>query len=153
MGIAMSGMHYTGMAAATLRAGPVCGAASGIEPESLAVMMVPAALVILVVALPAFHLIARAKFLADSVARLDDHVDRMHGITREVRTSCAVQTGWYRRTCEKRQREHHNRRNCRGSDCARHGDLCKCANQWRHAERCIRAKPIHRGVAGSQQTR
>jgi NO-binding membrane sensor protein with MHYT domain len=82
MGIAISGMHYTGMAAANFPADSICGAAGGIRPEGLAAAVVPAAFVILAVTLLVFHLDARAKFLADSVARLDDHVERMRGITR-----------------------------------------------------------------------
>ncbi|MCC8396003.1 hypothetical protein LJ656_25790 [Paraburkholderia sp. MMS20-SJTR3] len=82
MGVAISGMHYTGMAAANFPADSICGAAGGIRPERLAAAVIPAAIVILVVTLAVFHLDARAKFLADSAARLDDHVERMRGMTR-----------------------------------------------------------------------
>ncbi|NML32697.1 MHYT domain-containing protein [Paraburkholderia antibiotica] len=82
MGVAITGMHYTGMAAANFPAGSICGAAGGIRPEWLAAVVIPAAIVILVVTLAVFHLDARAKFLADSVARLDDHVDRIRGMMR-----------------------------------------------------------------------
>jgi NO-binding membrane sensor protein with MHYT domain len=82
MGVAIAGMHYTGMAAANFAPGSICGAASRIRPELLAAAVIPSALIILVVTLLLFHLDARAKFLADSVARLNDQVDRVRGSTR-----------------------------------------------------------------------
>jgi NO-binding membrane sensor protein with MHYT domain len=82
MGVAIAGMHYTGMAAANFAPRSICGAASRIRPELLAAAVIPSALIILVVTLLLFHLDARAKFLADSVARLNDQVDRVRGSTR-----------------------------------------------------------------------
>ena len=82
MGIAIAGMHYTGMAAANFAAGSICGATGGIRPEWLAAAVVPSALGILVVTLLLFHLDARATFLARSVERLNDQVDRMRGSAR-----------------------------------------------------------------------
>lgn len=82
MGVAIAGMHYTGMAAADFAAGSICGAAGGVRPEWLVTAVTLAAIVILAVTLIVFHLDARAKFLDDSVAQLDDHVERIRGTTR-----------------------------------------------------------------------
>lgn len=82
MGVAIAGMHYTGMAAANFALGSICGAAGGVRPEWLAAAVIPSAFVILIVTLLLFHLDARAKFLADSVAQLNEQVDRMRGLTR-----------------------------------------------------------------------
>lgn len=82
MGVAIAGMHYTGMAAANFAAGSICGATGGVRPEWLAAAVIASALVILIVTLLLFHLDARGKFLADSVARLNEQVDRIRGVTR-----------------------------------------------------------------------
>ena len=82
MGVAIAGMHYTGMAAANLADGSICGAADGVKPEWLAAAVIPSALVILIVTLLLFHLDARARLLANSVARLNAQVDRMRDLTR-----------------------------------------------------------------------
>ncbi|MFL9993561.1 MHYT domain-containing protein [Paraburkholderia sediminicola] len=79
MGIAIAGMHYTGMAAADFPVGSVCGAANGVKPLWLAAAVIPFAFVILIVTLLLSRLDARAEFLAKSVARLDDQIDRMRG--------------------------------------------------------------------------
>ena len=82
MGVAIAGMHYTGMAAANFAADSICGATGGIRPEWLAAAVIPSALIILVATLLVFHLDARTKFLANSVAQLNDQVDRIRGSTR-----------------------------------------------------------------------
>ena len=86
MGVAIAGMHYTGMAAADFAgdfaAGSICGAAAGVKPEWLAAAGIPSALAILIVTLLLFHLGARARFLACSAAQLNDRVDHMQGLTR-----------------------------------------------------------------------
>ncbi|MGF6571290.1 MHYT domain-containing protein, NO-binding membrane sensor [Paraburkholderia fungorum] len=82
MGVAIAGMHYTGMAAANFAPDAICGATGGIRPEWLAAAVIPSALIILVATLLVFHLDARAKFLANSVTQLNDQVDRIRGSTR-----------------------------------------------------------------------
>lgn len=79
MGIAIAGMHYTGMAAANFPVGSVCGAANGIKPQWLAAAVIPFAFAILIVTLLLSRLDARVAFLANSVARLNDQIDRVRG--------------------------------------------------------------------------
>ncbi|WP_429303706.1 MHYT domain-containing protein [Paraburkholderia sp. GAS199] len=80
MGIAIVGMHYTGMAAANFPLGSICGAAAnGVKPQWLGAAVISFAFGILIVTLLLSRLDARVAFLARSVARLDDHLDRMRG--------------------------------------------------------------------------
>jgi NO-binding membrane sensor protein with MHYT domain len=79
MGVGIWSMHYTGMAAANFPVGSVCGAANGVKPQWLAAAVIPFAFVILIVTLLLSRLDARAAFLANSVARLNDQIDRMRG--------------------------------------------------------------------------
>ncbi|MDB5838160.1 MAG: bifunctional diguanylate cyclase/phosphodiesterase [Herminiimonas sp.] len=51
MGLAITGMHYTGMEAANFPIGSICGAASGIDAHWLAVTVIVATMSILVIAL------------------------------------------------------------------------------------------------------
>jgi diguanylate cyclase (GGDEF)-like protein len=52
MGIAIAGMHYTGMAAAEFPAGSICGAASnGVDPRWLAILVIVVTLSVLGIAL------------------------------------------------------------------------------------------------------
>ena len=82
MGIAIAGMHYTGMAAANFPIGSVCGAAHGMKPQWLADAVTLFALVILIGTLLLSRLDARVAFLDNSVARLNDQIERMRGPTR-----------------------------------------------------------------------
>ncbi|WP_144113127.1 MHYT domain-containing protein [Paraburkholderia sp. BCC1886] len=79
MGIAIAGMHYTGMAAANFPVGSICGAANGIKPQWLAAAVISFAFAILIVTLLLSRLDARVAFLANSVARLNDQIDRVRG--------------------------------------------------------------------------
>lgn len=81
MGIAIAGMHYTGMAAADFPVGSVCGAANSVKPQWLATAVISFAFAILIVTLLLSRLDARVAFLANSVARLNDQIDRMRGPT------------------------------------------------------------------------
>lgn len=81
MGIAIAGMHYTGMAAANFPIGSVCGAANGVKPEWLADAVILFAFAILIGTLLLARLDARVAFLDNSVARLNDQIDRMRGPT------------------------------------------------------------------------
>ncbi|WP_408495079.1 MHYT domain-containing protein [Paraburkholderia xenovorans] len=82
MGIAIAGMHYTGMAAADFPIGSVCGAANGVKPEWLAAAVIAFAFAILIATLLLSRLDARVAFLARSVARIDDTLDRIRGPVR-----------------------------------------------------------------------
>ncbi|KAH0442109.1 hypothetical protein A8H39_29175 [Paraburkholderia fungorum] len=79
MGAAIAGMHYTGMAAANFPVGSVCSAANGVKPEWLAAAVIPFTFAILLVTLLLSRLDARAEFLAKSVARLNEQIDRLRG--------------------------------------------------------------------------
>jgi NO-binding membrane sensor protein with MHYT domain len=81
MGIAIAGMHYTGMAAADFLPGSVCGAANGVKPQWLAAAVIPFAFAILIATLLLSRLDARVAFLANSVARLNDQIDHMRNTT------------------------------------------------------------------------
>ena len=75
MGLAIAGMHYTGMAAASFPPGSVCGAVNGVKPQWLAAAVIAFAFAILIVTLLLSRLDARVEFLARSVARLNDQID------------------------------------------------------------------------------
>lgn len=77
MGFAIAGMHYMGMAAANFLPGSICGAVSDVKPLWLAGAVIPFAFAILIATLMLSRLDARATFLASSVARLNDQIDRM----------------------------------------------------------------------------
>jgi NO-binding membrane sensor protein with MHYT domain len=79
MGGAIAGMHYTGMAAANFPIGSICGAANGVRPLWLATAVIPFAFAILIVTLLLSRLDARATFLSNSIAQLNDQIDRMQG--------------------------------------------------------------------------
>jgi NO-binding membrane sensor protein with MHYT domain len=82
MGIAIAGMHYTGMAAANFPVGSICGAANGVKPQWLADAVIVFAFAILIMTLLLSRLDARVEFLANSVARLNDQIDRVRGPSR-----------------------------------------------------------------------
>jgi diguanylate cyclase len=77
MGVAITGMHYTGMAAAEFRPGSVCGAASGVDVPWLAVTIAIFTLAILCLALLLSRFDATKNILLHSVARLDGQLLRM----------------------------------------------------------------------------
>ena len=82
MGIGIAGMHYTGMAAANFPVGSICGAANGVKPQWLAAAVIAFAFAILIATLLLSRLDARVAFLANSVARLNDQIDRARGSAR-----------------------------------------------------------------------
>nr|WKF61839.1 putative signaling protein [Paraburkholderia busanensis] len=82
MGVAIAGMHYTGMAAADFPVGSICGAAGGIKPQWLAMAVIPFSIAILVVTLLLSRLDARAAFLSNSITRLNEQIDRIQGPAR-----------------------------------------------------------------------
>jgi NO-binding membrane sensor protein with MHYT domain len=82
MGVAIVGMHYTGMAAADFAVGSICGAAGGVKPQWLALAIVPLSIAILIVTLLLSRLDARATFLSNSITRLNEQIDRIQGPAR-----------------------------------------------------------------------
>ena len=78
MGLAIVGMHYTGMAAARFPPGSVCGAigSGGIDPRWLAVLVIVTTLATLGIALVASlfdrQMRVRTRLLADSLAHAND---------------------------------------------------------------------------------
>ncbi len=77
MGIAITGMHYTGIAAADFAAGSICGAARGIHSEWLATTISLFTFAILIVTLMLSRFDARTSFLVGSVSRLNGQIVRM----------------------------------------------------------------------------
>jgi diguanylate cyclase (GGDEF)-like protein len=77
MAVAISGMHYAGMAAATFPFGAVCGAASGISTVWLATAVTLSTLAILSVTLMLSRFDARTTFLANAVTRLNGQIVRL----------------------------------------------------------------------------
>jgi two-component system, NtrC family, sensor kinase len=74
MGIAITGMHYTGMAAANFLSGTRCGAASGIDAPWLATTITVFTLAILVVTLMVSRFDARTTFLREMADTLEELV-------------------------------------------------------------------------------
>lgn len=72
MGIAITGMHYTGMAAAHFPHGSVSGAASGINSQWLAITIIVLTFTILIVTLVLSHLDART-----TVSQLNGQIVRL----------------------------------------------------------------------------
>jgi diguanylate cyclase (GGDEF)-like protein len=77
MGIAITGMHYTGMAAAEFPLGSTCSAAHGINAQWLATTVTLFTFAILIVTLMLSRFDARAMSLAGSVSALNGQVLRM----------------------------------------------------------------------------
>ncbi|MDR5773994.1 MULTISPECIES: EAL domain-containing protein [unclassified Caballeronia] len=77
MGIAITGMHYTGNAAAEFAPGSICGAANDVDTHWLATTVVLFTLTILIITLVLSRLDARTAFLAGSVSRLNGQIVRM----------------------------------------------------------------------------
>jgi diguanylate cyclase (GGDEF)-like protein len=69
MGMAIVGMHYTGMAAAHFPVGSVCGAASDLDPVWLATLVGVSTLLLLVTTLVASVLDRRLHFRTESLAQ------------------------------------------------------------------------------------
>ncbi|USU19624.1 putative bifunctional diguanylate cyclase/phosphodiesterase [Paraburkholderia fungorum] len=77
MGVAISGMHYTGMAAAEFLPGAVCGAAKGVNAEWLATSVILFTFAILIVTLMLSRFDARTSFLIGSVSKLNGQIVRL----------------------------------------------------------------------------
>ncbi|SEA96873.1 putative bifunctional diguanylate cyclase/phosphodiesterase [Paraburkholderia sartisoli] len=77
MGLAITGMHYTGVAAAEFPAGAICGAAHGIDSEWLATTVTLFSFAILIVTLMMSRFDARTTLLTGSVSRLNGQIVRM----------------------------------------------------------------------------
>lgn len=77
MGIAITGMHYTGMAAARFPVGSICGAATGIDIHWLATTIILFTFVILIVTLMLSRFDARTTFLVSSLSQLNGQIVRM----------------------------------------------------------------------------
>lgn len=74
MGIAITGMHYTGMAAAHFPPGSVSGATNDIDSQWLATTIILLTFAILIVTLILSRYDARTNFLAGSVSRLNGQI-------------------------------------------------------------------------------
>ena len=77
MGVAITGMHYTGSAAAKFPLGSICGAANGIDGHWLAVTITLFTFAILTVTLMLSRFDARTTLLAGSVSQLNGQIVRM----------------------------------------------------------------------------
>ncbi|MGV2288706.1 EAL domain-containing protein [Trinickia sp. YCB016] len=77
MGVAITGMHYTGMAAAEFPLGSICRAATGIDSQWLATTITLFTFAILTVALMMSRFDVRAALLAGSVSQLNGQIVRM----------------------------------------------------------------------------
>jgi diguanylate cyclase (GGDEF)-like protein len=87
MGVAITGMHYTGNAAAHFVPGAICGAANGIDMRWLATTVTLLTLAILTVALMLSRFEARTAYLTGSVTELSGQVLRL--ATSDVLTGLA----------------------------------------------------------------
>ena len=77
MGLAITGMHYTGMVAAQFRPGSICLAASGVDAPWLATAITIFTIAILCLALVLSRFDAAKNILLGSVARLDGQLLRL----------------------------------------------------------------------------
>ncbi|WP_233841680.1 EAL domain-containing protein [Dyella sp. 2HG41-7] len=77
MGVAITGMHYTAMAAADFMPGSICGAANGVDTRWLATTITLFTFAILTVTLILSRFDVRTELLAGSVTQLNDQIVRM----------------------------------------------------------------------------
>ncbi|ABE33884.1 diguanylate cyclase domain protein [Paraburkholderia xenovorans LB400] len=77
MGVAISGMHYAGMAAAGFSPGAVCGAANGVNTTWLATSVILFTFAILIVTLILSRFDARTTFLVGAVSNLNGQIVRL----------------------------------------------------------------------------
>ena len=77
MGVAITGMHYAGMAAAEFPPGAVCGAANGVNATWLATSVILLTFAILIVTLMLSRFDARTAFLAGAVSKLNGQIVRL----------------------------------------------------------------------------
>ncbi|MGF6771594.1 diguanylate cyclase (GGDEF)-like protein [Paraburkholderia sp. GAS199] len=77
MAVAISGMHYVGMAAANFPVGSICGAANGVNSAWLATSVILFTFAILIVTLMMSRFDARTSFLSGAVSRLNGQIVRL----------------------------------------------------------------------------
>jgi diguanylate cyclase (GGDEF)-like protein len=77
MGIAITGMHYTGMAAAHFPHDSMSGAANGLDSQWLATTIILLTLAILIVTLILSRYDARTNFLSGSISQLNGEIVRL----------------------------------------------------------------------------
>ncbi|MFM0592540.1 MULTISPECIES: putative bifunctional diguanylate cyclase/phosphodiesterase [Paraburkholderia] len=77
MGVAISGMHYAGMAAAEIPLGAVCGATNGLNAPWLASSVILLTFAILIVTLILSRFDARTTFLVGAVSNLNGQIVRL----------------------------------------------------------------------------
>jgi diguanylate cyclase (GGDEF)-like protein len=77
MGLAITGMHYTGMAAADFLPGAICGAADGVDTRWLATTISLFTFAILTFTLILSRFDVRTALLSGSVSELNDQIVRM----------------------------------------------------------------------------
>ncbi|GGA44767.1 putative bifunctional diguanylate cyclase/phosphodiesterase [Dyella nitratireducens] len=77
MGVAITGMHYTGMAAADFMPDSICGAANGVDAQWLATTITLFTFAILTVTLILSRFDVRTALLTGSVTELNDQIVRM----------------------------------------------------------------------------
>ena len=77
MGVAISGMHYAGMAAAEFPPGAICGAAKGVNAAWLATSVILFTFAILIVTLILSRFDARTSFLVGAVSKLNGQIVRL----------------------------------------------------------------------------
>ncbi|WP_233855776.1 putative bifunctional diguanylate cyclase/phosphodiesterase [Paraburkholderia sp. HD33-4] len=77
MGVAISGMHYTGMAAADFAPGAICGAANDIDAHWLATSLILVTFAVLIVTLMLSRFDVRTTFLLGAVSKLNGQIVRL----------------------------------------------------------------------------
>nr|WP_027209721.1 EAL domain-containing protein [Burkholderia sp. WSM2232] len=77
MAVAISGMHYAGMAAAKFAPGAICGAAASVHAGWLATSVILFTLAILIVTLLLSRFDARTSFLVGAVSKLNGQIVRL----------------------------------------------------------------------------
>ncbi|PRY05109.1 bifunctional diguanylate cyclase/phosphodiesterase [Paraburkholderia sp. BL25I1N1] len=77
MGVAISGMHYAGMAAADFLPGAICGAAQGVNATWLATSVILLTFAVLIVTLMLSRFDARNALLTGAVSRLNGQIVRL----------------------------------------------------------------------------
>ncbi|ADG17530.1 diguanylate cyclase/phosphodiesterase with MHYT sensor [Paraburkholderia atlantica] len=77
MGVAISGMHYTAMAAADFAPGAICGAASDMDAQWLATAVILLTFAVLIVTLMLSRFDVRTTFLLGAVSKLNGQIVRL----------------------------------------------------------------------------
>ncbi|MPW08011.1 EAL domain-containing protein [Paraburkholderia sp. CNPSo 3155] len=77
MGVAISGMHYTAMAAADFAPGAICGAANDMDAQWLATAVILLTFAVLIVTLMLSRFDVRTTFLLGAVSKLNGQIVRL----------------------------------------------------------------------------